>query len=361
MAPTTAYIGIGTNLGDRAGNIRTAVDMLGSSEGVRHLRLSSIKETLPLGGLDQPCYLNAVAEIETSLNAFELLTVLQAIENKLGRVRTGPMSSRTIDLDLLLFGKELIDTASLKIPHPQIHLRSFVLDGLVELEPGLVHPLLGKSVSELSGRLNGQNYIINPARPQLISIAGNIGAGKTTLAKGLNQVLGASLILEAYDTNPFLPKLYAGQKELALDCQLYFLVTRVEQLSQSAFKPGQLAVTDYVFEKEHIYANRLLDKQQYDLYCYINRLASPSVIDPVLLIWLQDSPQHCLERIHHRNRPYEQKIKTEFLDGLAQDYDKLMSHWTKCPVITVKNSDYDFRDIGQVKEFSSQVKYYIAL
>ena len=173
----TAYVGLGSNLGDRQQVIRDALEGLGRNGDVEVVRMSTIKETAPLGKSAQPHYLNGVAEVRTTLPAESLLELMMATENVLGRTRRGKWGSRTIDLDLLLYGDEIIHLPNLIVPHPQLHLRSFVLDGLCELDGGLAHPLFKEPVSELARRLGGGDYTLNPSVSQLVSIAGLIGVG----------------------------------------------------------------------------------------------------------------------------------------------------------------------------------------
>ncbi len=144
---TLAYVGLGANLGEREASIRRASDLIGAR------RLSTIRETAPWGVLDQPGFLNAVAELDTTTSAHALLDRLLAVERELGRVRDGTRwGPRTIDLDLLVFGDEQFDTSGLTVPHPQLAARLFVLEPLAELAPDLVVPGLGE-VSRLLTRL----------------------------------------------------------------------------------------------------------------------------------------------------------------------------------------------------------------
>ncbi|HEC02903.1 MAG TPA: 2-amino-4-hydroxy-6-hydroxymethyldihydropteridine diphosphokinase [Phycisphaerales bacterium] len=337
MAETTAYIGLGSNLGDRNNHIDCALEMLGRAQSVRLGRVSDIIETEALGSNDQRRYLNAVAEVGTTLSAEELYGVLAGIENSLGRIRQGKWSPRTIDLDLLLFGSHVIDEPDLTVPHSQMHLRSFVLEGLCQLAGDLIHPVLNEPVRELAGRLGGLNFALDPESPQLVSIAGNICAGKTTLAKKLAERLGCEVLFEPYDTNPFLPEVYAGREELALDSQLYFLTARAEQLKPDALGRERPSISDYVFDKELIFARRLLDARQFDLYERIYHPFAAQVAAPALVIYMQHPAKSCLERIHSRNRPYEQQIELPFLEALSGDYDRLFADWNTCPVIRVPN------------------------
>ncbi len=138
-----AYIGLGSNLGDRRAMIAGALETL------RPRRVSSIQETDPVGRTDQPRFLNAVAEIETDLPPIELLGRLQEVERRLGRIRTHRWGPRTIDLDLLLYGDEEVRAESLSVPHPELHRRRFVLEGLAELCPDRAVPGLRRTVREL--------------------------------------------------------------------------------------------------------------------------------------------------------------------------------------------------------------------
>jgi 2-amino-4-hydroxy-6-hydroxymethyldihydropteridine diphosphokinase len=362
MAETTAYIGLGSNLGDRKGNIDKALKILAEAGRIELGRVSDIIETAALASASQPKYLNAVAELKTTLSAESLHKILVNIEAALGRVRREirrpgagrEWSPRTIDLDLLLFGGEVVDRHDLTVPHPQMHFRSFVLKGLCQLDGELIHPVLNVPVRELEARLNGGDFAPDPDRPQLVSIAGVIGVGKTTLARRLAERLGCKVQFEPYDTNPFLPQVYAGRKELALDSQLFFLTGRAQQLDPNLLAQGHICISDYVFDKEQIYARRLLDAQQLALYEKIYPPFAAKVAPPVLVIYMRDSAANCLERIHGRNRPYEQRIELQFLQALDHDYEQLFKRWRTCPVIRVSTSEASDVDrlVHQIKSYT---------
>jgi len=144
-----AYVGLGTNLGDREALLRNAVTLLRERVDVR--AVSSVRETEPWGLVDQPAFLNAAVEVETELTPRELLDLLLDVERRLGRTRDGPRyGPRTIDLDLLLYGEQVLDEPGLTVPHPRLHERRFALEPLAELAPDLVVPGRG-SVSRLLG------------------------------------------------------------------------------------------------------------------------------------------------------------------------------------------------------------------
>ena len=145
-----AFIGVGSNLGDRAKNLQRARDLLGSIRGIRVLACSSIRETEPVGGpAKQEKYLNGVWQIETELSSRKLLDHLVEIEKQLGRVREEKNGPRTIDLDILFYGQEVIHQPELTVPHPRLHERIFVLEPLAEVAPDFEHPVFKKTMKEL--------------------------------------------------------------------------------------------------------------------------------------------------------------------------------------------------------------------
>jgi 2-amino-4-hydroxy-6-hydroxymethyldihydropteridine diphosphokinase len=137
-----AFVGLGANLGDRDGTLRAAVKRLRGVAGTDVTRVSSLRDTEPVGYVDQPRFLNGVVEVETKLSPRALLDELLAIEREFGRDRAiaPPQGPRTLDLDLLVYGSETIREPGLEVPHPRLHERAFVLEPLVELDPELEIP-----------------------------------------------------------------------------------------------------------------------------------------------------------------------------------------------------------------------------
>jgi 2-amino-4-hydroxy-6-hydroxymethyldihydropteridine diphosphokinase len=168
--PHRAFIGLGTNLGDRAANYRQAIQRIGQLPESRIVRHSSIYETEPVGDVEG-IFLNGVVELETEMPADLLMRRLLAIERAMGRKRStgrkspaahGKYRPRIIDLDLLFFDKEIIHTPPLTVPHPRLHERRFVLAPMAELAPALIHPELNVTISELLAALRS---------PQRVSLA----------------------------------------------------------------------------------------------------------------------------------------------------------------------------------------------
>ena len=353
------YIGLGSNLGGRHANIEQACAELNNCDDITVENLSDFLETLPLGGMDQPAYINAVAAISTSLEPEALLKKLQDIEQKLGRGGDGKWQPRTIDLDLLIYEDTILETPGLTIPHRQMHLRSFVLTGMSQLAGDLIHPVLKRSMNELAQRLNSNSFALNPKIPQLICIAGIIGVGKTTLAQNLAKKLNCSILREAYDTNPYLPEVYAGKTELALKSQLYFLETRRNQLSRENLSGNTIYLTDYIFEKDYIFAQRTITGDQFGEYAVQYDKVSSQVASPVLVIYLTDTANAAMDRIHNRNRPYEQEMKLETLEELKLAYDKLFAGWDKSPVITLHAGEFNCLDAADIDILAVEIERYI--
>jgi 2-amino-4-hydroxy-6-hydroxymethyldihydropteridine diphosphokinase len=149
---TRAYVGLGANLGDRDRTLREAVEALAVEKGIEVVSVSTLRDTEPVGVGEQPRFLNGAVELETTLTARELLDRLLAVEQRFGRVRiSGEHGPRTLDLDLLLYGDEVIDEPGLTVPHPRLHERRFVLEPLAELAPSLVVPGRGDMESLFRG------------------------------------------------------------------------------------------------------------------------------------------------------------------------------------------------------------------
>lgn len=157
----TVFLGLGTNLGDRAANLRAALDALAELAEID--AVSAVYETAPLYVTDQPAFLNMAVRARTGLTARELLTALKELEGELGRVASVRYGPRLIDLDILFYDGVVMDEPDLTIPHPRVHERRFALVPLADIAAGLAHPLLGRSIGQLLAELPAGDDVVPSA------------------------------------------------------------------------------------------------------------------------------------------------------------------------------------------------------
>jgi len=152
------YLGLGSNLGERQDNLDKALGFL--SQRLRVIRVSSVYDTEPIGNIEQPRFLNLACQIYTTLAPTGLLALVKGIESRLGRIPGKPDAPRSIDIDILFYGDQVIKTRELVIPHPRLAERAFVLIPLNEIAPGLVHPVSGKTIKELLDGVSGKQGVL---------------------------------------------------------------------------------------------------------------------------------------------------------------------------------------------------------
>lgn len=322
-------------------------------------KISGVYET-PAWGFEGDSFLNACVEIRSRFSAEEILVKLLQIEKDLGRSRSdsGTYQNRNIDLDILLQKEAIISSESLKVPHPEMQNRKFVLQPLADIASGEIHPELKLSIARLltetsdsspirliSERLSlpGRKYSFTNCN--YIAVEGNIGAGKTSLSTMISQDFNAKLILERFKDNPFLPKFYEDKNRYAFPLEMSFLADRYQQLSDDLAQYDlftDFVVSDYDVFKSLIFAKITLQEDEYLLYHKLFNLMYKELVKPDLYIYLYQNTERLLENIKQRGREYEQKIQPDYLVEINKSYLSFIKTQTGMRVQIIEISDKDF-------------------
>ena len=333
--PTQAYLGLGSNMGHRLNNLQKALfliaDQLGSID-----EISSAYES-KAWGFEGGHFLNICVAITTEMDPKMLMNRVLQIEEAMGRKRTQDIgyTSRTIDIDILYFGDIVLENDQVTLPHPELHTRRFVLRPLADIAPQVYHPVLKKDTRNLQQECPDKNPVSKVYPPlypdrislfssaQFLAIEGNIGAGKTSLAKRIASDFNAKIVLERFADNPFLPKFYKDPTRYAFPLEMSFLADRYQQFTDDTsqfdlFK--NFMVSDYDVYKSLIFAQITLQKDEFSLYRKIFNSMYSNVKKPELYIYLYQNTERLLENIKKRGRAYEQEIAPDYLDKINQGY-----------------------------------------
>lgn len=348
---------MGSNLGNRGFHLQKSLFSLG--ERIGEIRSISHVYQSPAWGFEGGDFLNACVCLQTELGPEKLLQELLDIEREAGRLRQPGEGyrSRTLDLDLLYYGSEAIQTTFLTVPHPSLHKRRFILRPLADIAPQFYHPVLGKDHRNLLQECRDTTPVERIplhlyATPQefftalgFIAIEGNIGAGKTTLARRISEDLNAKLILERFADNPFLPKFYEDQARYAFPLELSFLADRYQQFIEDTRQLDlfrNFVVSDYDIYKSLIFAKITLGEEEFRLYRKFFSVMYREVRKPNLYVYLYQRTERLLEHISRRGRHYEKGIPKEYLEQIQRGYFDFMKNTPELNSVIIDVGALDF-------------------
>ncbi len=350
-------LGLGSNQGNRLATIQLAIESIHNEVGTV-VNVSKLYET-PAWGFESTSFYNCVLLINTSLCASVILDKVLNLEKKLGRVRSNSngYQSRIIDIDVIAFNEDVLITKDLKVPHPLMQDRLFVLLPMQDLGLKWNHPILQKQIPELIKESKDKSICkviqelqfplqkIHLQKFNYIAIEGNIGAGKTSLVNKIAQDFNAKTILERYADNPFLPKFYEDQNRYAFSLEMSFLADRFQQISDDLsqldlFKDFVLA--DYHVFKSLIFAKVTLSEEEYRLYKKLFDIIYKEMPKPDLYVYLYQNTDRLLQNIRQRGRYYEQEIPAAYLEKINSGYLEYIKSQKGLNVVIIDISDKDF-------------------
>ncbi|NLF09422.1 MAG: 2-amino-4-hydroxy-6-hydroxymethyldihydropteridine diphosphokinase [Pirellulaceae bacterium] len=366
-------IGLGSNQGNRRAILEAAAALLADHPRIEVLAQSSPRETAAVGGpKDQPPFLNGALKLETSLRPRELLDCLQRIEIELGRRRGERWGPRTIDLDLLLYGEQTLDSPELTLPHPRMAWRRFVLEPAAEIAGEMIHPTVCWNIARLLEHID--------TTPPYIAITGGIAAGKSRLAERLAEELPARLIEERPDWKR-LESFYADPPASAWATEIGFLNQRIElmqaakinrnsreltasgelplsadntqnstddhpgavspRLLEDVEKSGRWSVSDFWFDQSAAFARAWLLEEKFDEYAERFERLAANVARPRLIVLLDEPGDTLLDRVRQRGRNCERRLTAEQLDRIRREVAARAALPGTGPVLRSQGQDHE--------------------
>ncbi|NMH27475.1 2-amino-4-hydroxy-6-hydroxymethyldihydropteridine diphosphokinase [Flavobacterium silvaticum] len=350
-------LAIGSNEGNRLEQVSDAIFALHQKVGTV-IRLSKLYESESWGFSSEPFY-NCAVLIHSFFEAEHILDLILSIEEKAGRKRSGEpgYTARTLDIDMITFDSEIIQNERLTIPHPLMQERKFVLLPMRDLQTMWHHPITGRTVAEMIaetsdasdchpiGNLPKPLANIRLDRLNHIAIEGNIGAGKTTLAKRIAEDFNAKVVLERFADNPFLPKFYEDQNRYAFPLEMSFLADRFQQVSDDLSQFDlfrDFIIADYHLFKSLIFAKVTLAEEEFRLYRKLFDIIYREVPKPDLYVFLYQDTPRLLENIRKRGRSYEQQIPADYLEKINKGYLDYIRNNSDTNVLLIDITHRDF-------------------
>ncbi len=350
------FLSIGSNQGNRLENITNCISFIHNNIGTV-ISVSKLYETSSWG-FESADFYNCAVLLHTNFTAEKILNKILKIEKKLGRIRnSNEYQARIIDIDIIGFNNEVLQSENLIVPHPQMQNRLFVLIPLTDLSVQYQHPGLNKNPKELiaicsdNSKCRMVGDVVNPIEKynfqklNYLVIEGNIGTGKTTFTTKIAEDFNAKKVLERFADNPFLPKFYKDQSRYAFPLEMSFLADRYQQLSDDLaqfdlFK--DFIVADYHIFKSSIFAKVTLTEDEYRLYRKLFEIIYKEMKKPDLYVYLYQNTERLLKNIKKRGRNYEQKIPKEYLENISKGYLDFIKTQTGLNILVIDVSEKDF-------------------
>ncbi|GAA3728257.1 MULTISPECIES: 2-amino-4-hydroxy-6-hydroxymethyldihydropteridine diphosphokinase [Flavobacterium] len=350
-------LSIGSNQGSRLENIQNCIDLIHQNVGTV-IEVSKLYET-PAWGFESDAFYNCALLLHTNSSAQKILNQILKVEKELGRIRLNQegYQSRIIDVDLIAFDDEIIDTEKLQVPHPLMQNRNFVLLPMQDLKLDWRHPILQKTIPELIAITPDESVctVVQKLKSPIdkiplnqfnyVAFEGNIGAGKTTLVHKIAEDFNGKTVLERFADNPFLPKFYKDQNRYAFPLEMSFLADRYQQLADDLaqfdlFK--DFIVADYHIFKSLIFAKITLAEDEYRLYRNLFDIIYKEMPKPDLYVYLYQNTERLLQNIKKRGRIYEQNIEATYLEKINNGYLEYIKSQTDLNVLIIDVSNRDF-------------------
>ena len=330
------HISIGSNIGDKLKNLEKVIELIHLKIAVIE-SISSIYKTEAIGFKGED-FLNICISIFSNEIPSYIMQNLLDIEKILGRVRnkTNKPESRIIDIDIIFIEEIVINSSLLQVPHPKMQNRKFVLKPLLEIDPKINHPITKESIPEMlrnckdTSQVEKTNLkVFNPknnikiSKYKYIAIEGNIGAGKTSLAKKIAVDFNSKLIIERFADNPFLPKFYKDPERYAFTLEMSFLSERYQQISEDLSQLNifnELIISDYDIHKSLIFSKVNLSVEEFSLYRKLFYDMYKKILKPDLFVFLNQDIPRLQKNISRRGRDYENRISNEYLSKINSGY-----------------------------------------
>jgi 2-amino-4-hydroxy-6-hydroxymethyldihydropteridine diphosphokinase len=322
---------------------------------------------VPAIGFKGNDFLNSALLVHSAKSPRETLEILQQIEKSMGRKpKVGAAyENRVIDLDILLFDDLVINEPGLIVPHPRMEDRDFVMKPLSAIAGDMIHPVLKQTMksltfsNELVGIVESSGISLSRNLPDFqtqlkkfpidklnfIAIEGNIGSGKTSLARKISEDFNGKCVLERFADNPFLPLFYEDKERYSFPLEMSFLADRYQQLSDDVAQPElftDFTVADYYVIKSLIFSKITLQSEEYSLYKRLFNMMYKELVKPDLYIYLYQTEERLLENIKKRGRDYEQNIEASYLAQIQQGYAGFIRSQKDLKIKVIDVTDLDF-------------------